>query len=114
MVCFLGTGWDWVIDAGESRNHPWISWKWKTRARTWFYLIIYCKKLLRYEGWRVGIWDVYEVRSMEDRGVWGYNFVKNVDHSPRKIYPPYHGGMGGIFSEQQCIISIKYYAKIIY
>ena len=38
---------------------------------------------------------------MEDRGVWGYNFVKNVDNFFRKIYPPYHGGMGGIFSEQQ-------------
>ena len=31
---FLG---DWVIDAGESRNHSWISWKWKAGARTRFY-----------------------------------------------------------------------------
>ena len=38
---------------------------------------------------------------MEDRGVWGYNFVKNVDHFFRKIYPPYHGGMGVYFQSNR-------------
>ena len=45
---------------------------------------------------------------MEDRGVWGYNFIKNVDHFFRKIYPPYHGGMGVYFQSNITSSGLRY------
>ena len=38
---------------------------------------------------RLGVWRI--------GGYGGYSFVKNVDHFFRKIYPPYHGGYGGVY-----------------
>ena len=47
---------------------------------------------------------------MEDRGVWGYNFVKNVDHFFRKIYPLTTGGMGGyIFRATGVMLEVSTY-----
>ena len=57
---------------------------------------------------RLGVWRI--------GGIWGYNFVKNVDLFFLKNIPPFHGGMGVYFQSnkgEEAVLEYQFRPRVV-